>query len=394
MLLVILSTVLNFYTNDVVVKRADSTIIPTIGMEILDNDTVIANDSSQAEILYSDSSTLYIDENSRIATSGIEKRSVFISIGRVWAKVKRLVKGESFEVRSPLSVSGVMGTEFEASYINDESMVKVVEGKVNTKDNQTGQEVILEKERMARVRRNMKMEVRAFKLQELKRWHEWKKGHLEFLLRKIEEALSQGRIMQASRLIAQGYVLARRLNMSDEYKQRIEKLKKKYESLKEKQGIIDRRVKEINVSYNAIMLGLNRKEPQLMELTAKIKRLSMQATELENYVNRQNVFIAKQQSAVVKRQMVEIEGLIKNIKPQTIYEWNQKMDNDYQFLQTAQKMPGLPAGTKSKVVMTSKRIEELRDRLRRVKIVLVKDMNAYKKIKLALIKLKIETKQK
>ena len=394
MLLVILSTVLNFYTNDVVVKRADSTIIPTIGMEILDNDTVIANDSSQAEILYSDSSTLYIDENSRIATSGIEKRSVFISIGRVWAKVKRLVKGESFEVRSPLSVSGVMGTEFEASYINDESMVKVVEGKVNTKDNQTGQEVILEKERMARVRRNMKMEVRAFKLQELKRWHEWKKGHLEFLLRKIEEALSQGRIMQASRLIAQGYVLARRLNMSDEYKQRIEKLKKKYESLKEKQGIIDRRVKEINVSYNAIMLGLNRKEPQLMELTAKIKRLSMQATELENYVNRQNVFIAKQQSAVVKRQMGEIEGLIKKIKPQTIYEWNQKIDNDYQFLQTAQKMPGLPAGTKSKVVMTSKRIEELRDRLRRVKIVLVKDMNAYKKIKLALIKLKIETKQK
>ena len=63
MLLIILGTVLNFYTNDVVIKRADSTIIPTIGMVIQDNDTIIANDSSQAEILYSDSSTLYIDEN-------------------------------------------------------------------------------------------------------------------------------------------------------------------------------------------------------------------------------------------------------------------------------------------------------------------------------------------
>jgi hypothetical protein len=394
MLLIIFGTILNFYTNDVVIKRADSTIVPTIGMVIQDNDTIIANDSSQAEVLYSDSSTLYIGENSRIVTSGVEKRSVFISIGRVWAKIKRLVRGESFEVKSPLSVSGVLGTEFEASYINDESEIKVVEGKVTAKDRQTGREIILEKEKMAKIRRNTEMEVREFKLQELKRWHQWKKGHLEFLLRKIEEALSQGRVMQASRLIAQGHVLARRLKLTDEYKHKIDKLKKEYENLKEKQGVIEKRIKEINGSYNTIMPNLNRKEPHLMELTAKIKRLSMQATELENYVERQNVFIAKQQLTVVNRQMDEIESLIKNIKPQTIYEWNHKIDNDCQFLQTAQKMPGLAADTKSKVIMTYKRVEELRDRIRKAKIVLVKDMNAYKKIKLELIKLKVETNQR
>ncbi|MEJ2356342.1 MAG: hypothetical protein P8Y62_10700, partial [candidate division WOR-3 bacterium] len=72
MFLIILGTILNFYTNDVMIKRADSTIIPTIGMEILNEDTIIANDSSQAEILYADSSTLYIDQNSRIVTSGKE----------------------------------------------------------------------------------------------------------------------------------------------------------------------------------------------------------------------------------------------------------------------------------------------------------------------------------
>jgi len=394
MLLLILGTILDFYTNDVVIKRADSTIIPTIGIEIQDNDTIIANDSSQAEILYSDSSTLYIDENSRIATSGTQKRSVSISIGRVWAKIRKLVKGESFEVKSPLSVSGVMGTEFEASYINDESLVKVVEGKVTIKDKQTGREVILEKEKMARIRRNMEMEVRAFKLQELKKWHEWKKDHLDFLLRKIEQALSQGRAMQASRLMAQGHILARRLNLTDEYKYKIDKLKKEHENTREKQSIIKNKIKEINLYCNTAMLNLNRKEPKLMELTAKIKRLSIHNIELEGYLKKQNVLIAKQQLIVINRQIEEIESLMKNIKPQTIYEWQQKLDNDYQFLQNAQKMPGLDAGIRSKVKITSKRIEELRDRVRRAKIILVKDMSTFKKIKLQIVKLKIDINQR
>jgi len=394
MLLLILGTILDFYTNDVVIKRADSTIIPTIGMEIRDNDTIIANDSSRAEILYSDSSTLYIDKNSRIATSGTQKRSVSISIGRVWAKIRKLVKGESFEVKSPLSVSGVMGTEFEVSYINDESLVKVVEGKVTIKDKQTGREVILEKEKMARIRRDTKMEVRAFKLQELKKWYEWKKDHLDFLLRKIEQALSQGRAMQASRLMAQGHILARRLNLTDEYKYKIDKLKKEYENIREKQGVIEKRINEINLSYNTAMFNLSRKEPKLMELTAKIKRLSIHNIELEGYLKKQNVLIAKQQLIVINRQIEEIESLIKNIKPQTIYEWQQKLDNDYQFLQNAQKMPGLDARTRSEVEMTSKRTEKLRDRVRRAKIILVKDMSAFKKIKLELVKLKIESNQR
>ncbi len=394
MLYLILGTILNFYTNDVVIKRADSTIVPTIGMVILDNDTIIANDSSQAEILYPDSSTLYLDENSRIVASGVEKRSVFISVGRVWAKIKKLMKGESFEVKSPLSISGVLGTEFEVSYINDESEIKVVEGKVNTRDEQTGREVILEKEKMAKIRRNQEMEVREFKLKELKRWHEWKKGHLEFLLRKIEEALSQGRPMQASRLISQGYILARRLNLYDEYEHKIEKLKKEYENLKEKQGILEKRIKEINVYCNAATLDLNRKGPQLMELTAKIRRLSMQAAELEGYVNKQNTFIAKQQLSVINRQIDEIESLIKNIKPQTIYEWQQRLDNDCQFLQNALKMPGITSDTRSKAQITSIKVEELRDRVQRIKIDLVKDMSAFKKIKLDLLKIKIETNQR
>jgi hypothetical protein len=394
MFLLILGATLNFYTNDVLIKRADSTITPTIGMEIQDNDTVIVNDSSRAEVLYADSSTLYIDENSKIATNGLEKRSVFISVGRVWAKIKKLVKGESFEVKSPLSVSGVMGTEFEVSYINDESLVKVVDGKVRTRNEQTGKEVILERERMAKIRRNREIEVQKFKLKEMKKWYEWKKDQLDFLLRKIEEALSQGRDMQASRLIAQGYILAKRLNMTDEYKNEIDKLQRKYEQSKDQQGIIEDRLNNITLSYNAIMSELNRKEPKLKELSEKIKRLAAETTELEGYVNRQHPLLAKQQLTAINYQNEQIETLIKNIKPQVIYEWQQKLDNDYQFLIDVQKKPISDLKTASRIKITAKRIEELKNKIKRLKIILVKDIGTYKKLNIEITKLKTELNQK
>jgi hypothetical protein len=394
MFLLILGATLNFYTNDVVIKRADSTITPTIGMEIQDNDTVIVNDSSRAEVLYADSSTLYIDENSKIATNGLERRSVFISVGRVWAKIKKLVKGESFEVKSPLSISGVIGTEFEVSYINDESLVKVVDGKVRTRNEQTGKEVILERERMAKIRRNREIEVQKFKLKEMKKWYEWKKDQLDFLLRKIEEALSQGRDMQASRLITQGYILAKRLNMTDEYKNEIDKLQRKYEQSEDQQGIIEDRLNNITLSYNAIMSELNRKEPKLMELNEKIKRLAAETAELEGYANRQHPLLAKQQLTTIDYQKEQIEILIKNIKPQSIYEWQQKLDNDYQFLINAQKKPITDLKTASRIKITAKRIEELKNKIQRLKIILVKDIGTYKKLNIEITKLKTELNQR
>jgi hypothetical protein len=394
MLLIILGTILNFYTNDVVIKRADSTIIPAIGMEVLDEDTIIAHDSSQAEILYADSSTLCIDENSRIVTSGVEKRSVFISVGRVWAKIKKLIKGESFEVKNPLSVSGITGTEFEVSYMDDESVVRVVEGKVNTQDRQTGREVVLQKERLARIRRNMEIEVKEFKLKELKKWYEWKKDNLEFLLRKIEQAFRQRRTIQASRLMAQGNVLAVRLNMTEEYKTRIEQLKSEYHESERKQGLIEKRLDDINLSYRHIFSTLSRTEPRLTELSLKVKRLSLQEAELEGYIRKNNPLIAKQQLNIVNRQIEEIEYLIKEIKPQTIYKWQKKLDDNYQFLQNAQKMPGLDARTRGRIQVTSKNVGDLRERVRRGKISLVKDMNTFRKLKLEIVKLKIGAVQR
>lgn len=390
MLLFLLGAVLNFYINDVIVKRADSSITPTAGMEIRNIDTVVVKDSSQAEVLYSDSSTFYIGENSRVTTSGAEKRSIFISIGRVWAKIKKLIKGETFEIKSPLSVSGVIGTEFEVSYTNETAEIKVIEGKVNTKNIQTGREVILEKEKMSKIRKNMEMKVKRFKLQELKRWYKWKREHLEFLIRKIEVALRQERTIQAERLINQGFLLVKRLNLSWEYRNKFEELNLKYEKLHEQKELLKKVLNDINRSYNVFNLNLNKKEPKLIELNTTIQHLSSQTTELEKHLRKRNIGIIRQQLSTIDPQVKRIETLIERINPRELNEWQQKVDENCQLLERAQEKSVLDTEITNKIKVTAKRMKTLREKLHRLKTNLSKDILTLRKLKNKIAELRRE----
>jgi len=192
-LIIFLGTVLNVYTNDVVVKRADTTITPTIGMELMDDDTVIAGDSSKAEILYSDSTMLYLDANTRIATTSSEKkRSVFLSFGRIWAKVKKLVKGESLEVATPVSISGISGTEFEQSFIAEKVECKMMGGSLNFKDKKSGKEKELKEGEMASLAKGRAAKFEKFKKDQVKQWYKWTRKDAELVINKIKQVSDDG----------------------------------------------------------------------------------------------------------------------------------------------------------------------------------------------------------
>jgi hypothetical protein len=192
-LIILLGTVLNVYTNDVVVKRADTTITPTIGMELMDNDTVIAGDSSKAEILYSDSTMLYLDANTRIATtSGENKRSIFLSFGRIWAKVKKLMKGESLEVATPVSISGISGTEFEQSFIAEKVECKMMGGSLNFKDRKSGKEKELKEGEMASLAKGSAAKFAKFKKDQVKQWYKWSRKDADLVLNKMKQVYDDG----------------------------------------------------------------------------------------------------------------------------------------------------------------------------------------------------------
>jgi hypothetical protein len=192
LILIFLGTVLNVYTNDVVVKRGDTTITPTIGMELMDNDTVISGDSSKAEVLYADSTVLFLDENTRVASSGEKKRSIFLSFGRIWAKVKKLVKGETLEIATPVSISGITGTEVEQSFIKDVAECKMLGGSLSFKEKESGKETKLGEGEMASVEKGRAAKFGKFKKDQMKRWYTWKKSDADFMLAKLKKAYDDG----------------------------------------------------------------------------------------------------------------------------------------------------------------------------------------------------------
>jgi fibronectin type 3 domain-containing protein len=223
-LILFLGTVLNLYTNDVVVKRADTVITPTIGMELKDIDTVIVKDSSKAEILYPDSTVLYLDENTSINTSGEKKRTVFMSFGRIWAKVKKLVKGESLEITTPVSVSGITGTEFEQTFRADKLECKVVQGELNFKDKKTGKETLLEDGKMALIEEGREAKIQKFRKDQLSDWYKWKTKDIDFLLKKLEKAASLGDAAKTTSLTTQVQALAGKLGVLDDYEKKLDKV--------------------------------------------------------------------------------------------------------------------------------------------------------------------------
>ncbi len=389
MLLLIIGTILNFYTNEVEIKRADSTLIPHLGIEILDGDTIIVKDSSKAEILYSDSTTIFIDENSKVAiTTGVKKRSIFLSLGRIWAKVKGLLKGESFEINNPVSVSGVRGTEFTVSYKDDESQVSVLEGMVNVRELVTGREVLLERERMARIKRGMAIEIRKFKLEEMERWNRWREANLMFLIKKIEKALERGNILHASLLIDQGYALARRLGLMNEYRSKIEHLKEEYGRIKNKHGMIRDKIQDIQYSIRKINPLLQRIEPPLEDLRATVKHLLSERKELGEYIRENRKEEAKYILSSIKFLLNQIDSQINNIPKGALNQAVFEIERDYILVKEMELEKGLDEETRYKVVTIARDMKESRDRVRKIKAMFDKIITDYNRVKYDISQLK------
>lgn len=382
LLLLFIGIVLNFYTNDVVIKRADSTLIPYLGMEIMDNDTIAVKDSSKAEILYSDSSTLFIDQNSTItiATSS-KKRSVFLSLGRIWAKVKGLLKGESFEINNPISVSGIRGTEFIVSYKDDESEVKVLEGKVNIRELVTGKEVILERERMARIKRGMAIEIMKFKLEDIERWNRWKESHLMLLIKKIEKALERGNILQASLLIDQGYVLARRLRLMEEYRSKIEKLKSEYELIRQKQGMFRSKIQDLQYSLRKINPIIQKTEPLLVDLKGLVDHLLLKDRELKEYLKENKKQEAIQMLPSINFLMNQIESEINKIPKSVLSNAVIEIERDYNIVIEMESQIPLESDIRDKIINTSRNVKEVLDKVRKLKHLFDKTITDYNNLK-------------
>ncbi len=104
------------------------------------NDEVRVGDKSRIEIRFPDGTIMRLSEKSHLKMSEVKydkqteskNMKVTLSLGKIWAKVKKLVTPDSsVEVRTTNAVAGVRGTVYRVNVEEDKSaLVKVYDGTV------------------------------------------------------------------------------------------------------------------------------------------------------------------------------------------------------------------------------------------------------------------------
>ncbi len=106
-----------------------------VDMRLAEGDRVITGEESSIKIQLDDDVTIELTENTIIdlaelrGKTGEKQSSIKIFIGGIISSIKKKLEGNSrFEIKTPISVMGVRGTEFLTQYANDQVDLKVLEG--------------------------------------------------------------------------------------------------------------------------------------------------------------------------------------------------------------------------------------------------------------------------
>lgn len=130
---------INSISGDVRVIRSGKTYAAKIGSPLSQQDVVTTGKNSSAKIIMADKSIVVLQPESELKLSNFQTRSpntkakteFELPQGSVRFKVEPLLAEESFEVRTPIAVVGVRGTEFIVSHAKGISEVVTFAGLVD-----------------------------------------------------------------------------------------------------------------------------------------------------------------------------------------------------------------------------------------------------------------------
>jgi hypothetical protein len=124
--------VVSMFSGNVLVWKNNQWVQVEKGTGLNEKDEIKTLEKSKVVLLFSNGSTITLAENTQIKIESLlsEKLSVYLKNGKVYTKVKPLQKAQVFELKTPVSVASVRGTEFIISYVNNNSEIIVIEGNV------------------------------------------------------------------------------------------------------------------------------------------------------------------------------------------------------------------------------------------------------------------------
>jgi hypothetical protein len=123
-----------FVEGDVSVTRAAARTAVKPGDALAPGDEIATGSDARLEIAFASGTILRVGENSKLTLGESvpqQKVSARLALGNVWARVHKLLSGETFHLETDNAVAGVRGTEFRIEVEQGkEDLLRVYEGAV------------------------------------------------------------------------------------------------------------------------------------------------------------------------------------------------------------------------------------------------------------------------
>ena len=118
------------------IERGGKQVKAAMQTEVLWQDVVATAAQGRARVTLNDGSVLNVGSDSKLKViqhdAGAQQTELDLAYGRVRSQAVRLARpGGKFEVRTPVGVAGVVGTDFYLAYLNGILTLIVYEGRVN-----------------------------------------------------------------------------------------------------------------------------------------------------------------------------------------------------------------------------------------------------------------------
>ncbi len=161
---------------DVYIVRAEHVMKARKGQALKVGDIVRVGKRSLARIKYYDGSYVKIAPNTVLKIK--DEKGVYLSKGRVFSKVRKILGKKGFYVSTQTAVAGVRGTEFEVKIEGDSGVeIAVYKGKVEVVNLKSMKKELLERGKALKV--SLKGEMKELKIDVRELRDEWKEVEKE-----------------------------------------------------------------------------------------------------------------------------------------------------------------------------------------------------------------------
>jgi hypothetical protein len=119
---------------DVKIISGGRTAAAAVDRTLAGGDIIVTGKNAMADVSFGDRGLVRVQESSRVTVASLKKTAddpdLDLDGGSILVMLSKLVKGESYQVRTNTQVASVRGTSFEVSSGADESRVDVLSGRI------------------------------------------------------------------------------------------------------------------------------------------------------------------------------------------------------------------------------------------------------------------------